>query len=70
MQSLCDTIKLLGCFSSETELLDSSDFILAIEEPSFHNLFTGNVLKPLYVRLILLYIVTHILTQFIHDRIF
>ncbi|KAK6633574.1 hypothetical protein RUM44_004181 [Polyplax serrata] len=46
IQSLCDTIKLLGCFSSETELLENTEFILAKEELSFLTLFTGNVINP------------------------
>lgn len=46
MQSLCDTIRLLGCFSSLTELTDSSEIISTKEEAAFHSVFTGSVLEP------------------------
>ncbi|RZF45662.1 hypothetical protein LSTR_LSTR010613 [Laodelphax striatellus] len=45
--SLCDTLRLLGCFSSLTKLEENEEVITsAREENTFHNLFTGNVLEP------------------------
>lgn len=45
--SLCDTLRLLGCFSSFTKLEENEEVITSPrEENTFHNLFTGNVLEP------------------------
>lgn len=45
--SLCDTLRLLGCFSEKTVLEESEDFVkMTNEEIHFHNLFTGNVIEP------------------------
>ena len=47
LTSLCDTLRLLGCFSQNTELEDSEDiFSISREENTFHNLFSGNVMEP------------------------
>ncbi|XP_046392591.1 WD repeat and FYVE domain-containing protein 3 isoform X2 [Ischnura elegans] len=42
--SLCDTIRLLGCFSNQQYLEEMDDVVISKEETTFHNLFTGNVL--------------------------
>lgn len=47
MHSLCDTVRLLGCFSPATEITEDTEFI-AKEESSFHALFVGNVSCPRY----------------------
>ncbi|XP_014261988.1 WD repeat and FYVE domain-containing protein 3 isoform X2 [Cimex lectularius] len=46
LTSLCDTLRLLGCFSDKTlfEVADSS--ILPSTDDTFHNLFIGNVQEP------------------------
>ncbi|XP_039275905.1 WD repeat and FYVE domain-containing protein 3 [Nilaparvata lugens] len=45
--SLCDTLRLLGCFSPLTKLEENEEVVTsAREENTFHNLFTGNVLEP------------------------
>nr|CAD7262381.1 unnamed protein product [Timema shepardi] len=46
MSSLCDTLRLLGCFSSEQSLDECDETLVLREESTFHNLFTGNVLQP------------------------
>lgn len=45
--SLCDTLRLLGCFSNETQLDDYIDLITtSLEENVFHNIFTSNINNP------------------------
>lgn len=47
MTSLCDTLRLLGCFSNETQLDDYIDLITtSLEENVFHNIFTSNISNP------------------------
>ncbi|XP_047001362.1 WD repeat and FYVE domain-containing protein 3 [Schistocerca americana] len=46
LTSLCDTLRLLGCFSSQQQLEECDDTLLSKEENTFHNLFIGNVLEP------------------------
>lgn len=46
--SLCDTLRLLGCFTATTQLPDRPD--TETKDPTltnyFHSIFTGNVLQP------------------------
>lgn len=46
--SLCDTLRLLGCFSLTTQLEDNQIEISVSEELQqyYHRIFTGNVLQP------------------------
>lgn len=51
--SLCDTLRLLGCFSTNDQLLDQTmaavdAAVAAVREtqPYFHSIFTGSVLQP------------------------
>ncbi|XP_067008592.2 WD repeat and FYVE domain-containing protein 3 [Anabrus simplex] len=46
LTSLCDTLRLLGCFSSQQQLDDCDETLTPREENTFHNLFTGNILEP------------------------
>ncbi|XP_050428058.1 WD repeat and FYVE domain-containing protein 3 [Adelges cooleyi] len=47
LTSLCDTLRLLGCFSNETQLDDYIDVITtSLEDNIFHNIFTGNISNP------------------------
>ncbi|KAG8229679.1 hypothetical protein J437_LFUL010268 [Ladona fulva] len=43
--SLCDTIRLLGCFSNQQYLEEMVDVITGKDESTFLSLFTGNVLE-------------------------
>ncbi|XP_050525205.1 WD repeat and FYVE domain-containing protein 3 isoform X2 [Daktulosphaira vitifoliae] len=48
LTSLCDTLRLLGCFSNETQLDDYIDIInITLEENIFHNIFTSNITNPI-----------------------
>jgi WD repeat and FYVE domain-containing protein 3 len=47
--SLCDSVRLLGCFSSQKVIPDSTADLPQPnqkDESTFHKIFTGNVLKP------------------------
>lgn len=47
--SLCDTLRLLGCFSCSTTLVEqqqATDDVGREIQAYFHNIFTGNVLQP------------------------
>lgn len=48
--SLCDTLRLLGCFGTTTQLLDQShDIAISADKDThqyFHKIFTGTVLQP------------------------
>jgi len=45
--SLCDTLRFLGCFTSQKQYLDEFDKVTADwEEHTFHNLLTSNILEP------------------------
>lgn len=47
--SLCDTLRLLGCFSSTTQLPDRPESSEARDSTFtnyFHSIFTGNILQP------------------------
>ncbi|XP_063226772.1 WD repeat and FYVE domain-containing protein 3 isoform X2 [Bacillus rossius redtenbacheri] len=46
MTSLCDTLRLLGCFSPRRQLDECDDTVAPREEATFHNVFSGNVLQP------------------------
>jgi len=46
LTSLCDTLRLLGCFSSQQYLDEYDETTAAREENTFHNLFTSNILEP------------------------
>ncbi|KAJ9586850.1 hypothetical protein L9F63_019532, partial [Diploptera punctata] len=46
LTSLCDTLRLLGCFSNQQYLDECDEMTAAREENTFHNLFTGNILEP------------------------
>ncbi|KAJ4438847.1 hypothetical protein ANN_14800 [Periplaneta americana] len=46
LTSLCDTLRLLGCFSSQQYLDECDETTAAREENTFHNLFTSNILEP------------------------
>lgn len=48
MATLCDTIRLLGCFTDDRELLnDTETGDLELYEV-FHDIFTGNILEMKY----------------------
>ncbi|XP_025205063.1 WD repeat and FYVE domain-containing protein 3 [Melanaphis sacchari] len=48
LTSLCDTLRLLGCFSNEIQLDDYIDLITtSLEENVFHNIFTSNIINPI-----------------------
>lgn len=44
--SLCDSLRLLGCFTSQKTLQDCDDTFLSKEENTFYNLFISNILEP------------------------
>lgn len=44
--SLCDSLRLLGCFTSQKSLQDCDETLFAKEENTFYNLFISNVLEP------------------------
>lgn len=49
MTSLCDTLRLLGCFSSEKiDALSECNFELPStkSQDTYHNLFIGNIINP------------------------
>lgn len=46
--SLCDTLRLLGCFSSETKLTNSDVVLTSNHHNVLHLLFTSNVLDPAF----------------------
>nr|XP_018916724.1 PREDICTED: WD repeat and FYVE domain-containing protein 3 [Bemisia tabaci] len=47
LTSLCDTLRLLGCFTSATKIDESDEVCVVLEEEStFHSLFSGNLLEP------------------------
>lgn len=49
MSSLSDTLRLLGCFSSDQFINESKESISHNLSGTFHQLFTGNLLEPVYV---------------------
>ncbi|KAF6208270.1 hypothetical protein GE061_016724 [Apolygus lucorum] len=45
--SLCDTLRLLGCFSDRTSLEEMNEnFSSSVDDTVFHTLFTGNAIEP------------------------
>lgn len=50
MSSLADTLRLLGCFSSDQFVSESKEIISHNLSGTFHPLFTGNLLEPVYVQ--------------------
>lgn len=45
MTTLCETIKLLGCFTEDKELLDDEECGDQRLYAVFHEMFTGNILE-------------------------
>lgn len=45
MTTLCETIRLLGCFTEDTELLNDKENGDPELYEVFHELFTGNILE-------------------------
>lgn len=49
MTSFCDTIRLLGCFTDDKELLNETEPGDPALYEVFHDIFTGNILEMRYL---------------------